>query len=183
MKSTILHLQTGGTITWNVPEYKELEDIAHIFLDYVDIGKYVTYSMKAYCEYKFKKICDKDSRDITNVDRQRLVDEITKWYREGINLFMITHWTYTMPDTGVYLEENLQEEILENISVVITWAMYPWWVLWTDAPMNVWASISSLINADKPLWVKISMHGKHWSPDKVEKDSTKLLFHATLKSK
>ena len=176
-KPTILHLQTGGTITGNVPEYKEIEHLSHIFLDYIDIWKYIIHSFQAPCEYKFIKVCDKDSREVLDIDRQRLVDEITKAYNSGIKSFLVTHGTYTMPDTGKYIHENLPKEILNDISVVITGAMYPWSILWTDAPMNIWASISSLLNIEKPLWVTICMHGKNWDIFKVEKDVENLVFH------
>ncbi len=177
----ILHLQTWWTITWNVPEYKEIEDIANIFFDYVDIWKYIVYSMKAKCKYSFVKICNKDSREILDIDRQRIVDEITKWYNNWIKLFLITHWTYTMPETWKYIEKNLDKIILNDISVVITWAMYPWSILWSDAPMNIWASISSLLNAQNQLWVKICMHWINWDVNNIEKDVGKLLFQLKTK--
>lgn len=177
----ILHLQTWWTITWNVPEYKEIEDIANIFFDYVDIGKYIVFSMKAKCEYSFVKICNKDSREILDIHRQRIVDEITKWYNNWIKLFLITHWTYTMPETWQYIEKNLDKNILNDISVVITWAMYPWSILWSDAPMNIWATISSLLNAENPLWVKICMHWINWDVNNIEKDVWKLLFQLKTK--
>jgi len=176
-KPKILHLQTGGTITWNVPEYKEIQDLSHIFLDYVDIWKYITYSLKAPCEYSIKKVCDKDSREILDIDRQRLVDEIKWAYNKWIKLFLVTHGTYTMPDTWRYIAENLSKDILNDISVVITWAMYPWWVLWTDAPMNIWASMWALLNTENPLWVIMNMHAKNWDVYKVEKDAENLIFH------
>lgn len=176
-KKKILHLQTWGTITGNVPEYQEIQKLADIFLDYVDIGKYITYSLQAPCEYKMIKICNKDSRDILDVDRQRLVEEIEKAYKKWVKDFLITHGTYTMPDTGKYIDGHLPKEIREDISLVITGAMYPWWVLWSDAPMNIWASISTLLNAEKPVGVTISMHGKNWDIYKVEKDTENLIFH------
>jgi L-asparaginase/Glu-tRNA(Gln) amidotransferase subunit D len=176
-KIKILHLQTWGTITGNVPEYQEIEKLAHIFMDYVDIWKYIVYSLQAPCDYSTKKICDKDSREILDVDRQRMVAEIEKAYWEWIRHFLITHGTYTMPDTGKYLDENLPIGIKNSISVIITWAMYPWSILWSDAPMNLGASVWGLLNAEKPLWITICMHGKNWDIYKVEKDVENLVFH------
>lgn len=172
---------TWWTISWNVPEYKEIEDIANIFFDYVDIWKYIIYSMKANCEYDFIKICHKDSREIINLDRQRMVEEIERWYKKWIKLFLITHGTYTMPETGKYIQENLEKWILSDVSIVITGAMYPWSIFWSDAPMNVWASISSLLNAENVLWVKICMHWRNRDVNDIEKDIGKQLFHAKVK--
>ena len=176
-KPKILHLQTGWTINWNVPEYKEIEKISHVFLDHVDIWKHIIYSLNAQCDYSHVKICDKDSREIIDIDRQRIVNEIVKNYQNWTKLFLITHGTYTMPETWKYIVNNLSHEILKEISVVITWAMYPWNILWSDAPMNVWASISSLLNSEKPLWVTINMHWKNWDVFKIEKDVENLIFH------
>jgi L-asparaginase/Glu-tRNA(Gln) amidotransferase subunit D len=89
---------------------------------------------------------------------------------------LITHWTYTMPDTWIFLENYIDKDILKNISVVITWAMFPWNVFWSDAPMNVWASISSLLNSEKPLGVKICMHWKNWDVNHIKKDAENLIF-------
>ncbi len=172
----ILHLITGGTISWNVPEYKEIEKIANIFMDNVDIWKHIIYSMQAKCKYDFITICNKDSRDILDIDRKRIADEILKSYKEWTKLFLITHGTYTMPDTWKFLERTIDKKILDDISIVVTWAMYPWNILWSDAPMNIWASISSLLNAENPLWVKICMHWKNWNVNQIEKDVENLLF-------
>lgn len=96
-------------------------------MDYVDVGKYIVYSFQSPCEYSVIKVCNKDSREITDVDRQRLVDEITMAYsQDGIKDFLITHGTYTMPDTAKYLDKGIPEDIKKNINVVITGAMYPW---------------------------------------------------------
>lgn len=172
----ILHLITWWTISWNVPEYKEIEKLANIFMDNVDIWKYIIYSMQADCNYSFITVCKKDSRDILNIDRKRMVDEILKNYSTWIKSFLITHWTYTMPETGKFLEENIPNEILYDISIIITWAMYPWNLLWSDAPMNIWASISSLLNTRKSLWVKICMHWRNWNVNNIQKDEENLLF-------
>ncbi len=177
MNKIILHLQTWGTITWNVPEYKEIERIAHIFTDYVDIWKYIIYSFQAPCEYSMIKICDKDSRQIVEWDRIKLLEEISWAYKNWVKDFLITHGTYTMPDTAKYIFEKLPKEILNDISVVITWSMYPWGVLWSDAPMNIWAAISTLLNSKSPIWVTISMHGKNWDIYKIEKDIENLVFY------
>lgn len=173
----LLHISTWWTISGNIPECKEVEEIAKIFLDSIDIWKYIVYSMKAPVEYNLVTVCHKDSREISILDRKKMVDEIVKNYNIWTKLFLITHGTYTMPETWIYILENLPKEILDQVSIVITWAMYPRNILGSDAPLNIWASISSLLNTEKPLWVKICMHWKNREPSKVEKDVWKLLFH------
>ena len=180
-KPKLLHLSTGWTISWQCPEYKEIEKLANIFHDNLDFKKFIVDSFQARCWYHNHVICNKDSRDITDLDRNNLIDAILKAYEDNTKLFLITHGTYTMPETWKYLEQNLPNNILEDISIVITGAMYPWNILGSDAPMNIWASISSLLNAEKPLWVVISMHGKNWDVNNIEKDVWKLLFHVNIK--
>ena len=180
-KPKLLHLSTGWTISWQCPEYKEIEKLANIFHDNLDFKKFIVDSFQARCLYENQVICNKDSRNITDLDRNNLIDWILEAYKDDTKLFLITHGTYTMPETWKYLEQNLPGNILQNISLIITGAMYPWNILGSDAPMNIWASISSLLNAEKPLWVMISMHWKNWDVNNIEKDVWKLLFHVNIK--
>jgi len=145
-----------------VPEYWEIEKLANLFTDYVDIWKYIIHSFQASCQYSTVKVCDKDSRELSDDDREAIVNEIKKAHTQWIKDFFITHGTYTMPDTWRYLSEHLPEEILKDTSVVLTGAMYPWGVLWSDAPMNIWATISTLLNKEKSIGITMSMHGKNW---------------------
>jgi hypothetical protein len=39
--------------------------------------------MQAKCEYSFIKICEKDSRDVIDIDRKRIADEIINNYKIG----------------------------------------------------------------------------------------------------
>lgn len=180
-KPNLLHLSTGGTISWKCPEYHEIEKLANIFHDNLDFKKFIVDSFQARCLYEHQTVCSKDSREMIDSDRKTIIKSIETAYQKGIKLFLITHGTYTMPETWKYLEENLPKNILEDISVVITGAMYPWNILGSDAPMNIWAAISSLLNANEPLWIIISMHGKNWNVNNIEKDVWKLLFHVNIK--
>ena len=180
-KPKLLHLSTGWTISWQCPEYKEIEKLANIFHDNLDFKKFIVDSFQARCLYKNELVCSKDSREILDSDRDKIIDSISRAYKNNTKLFLITHGTYTMPETWKYLEQNLPKSILEDVSIVITWAMYPWNILWSDAPMNIWASISALLNCENALWVVISMHGKNWNVNNIEKDVWKLLFHVNIK--
>ncbi|MFC1600195.1 asparaginase domain-containing protein, partial [Patescibacteria group bacterium] len=138
--------------------------------------KYLTVSLKISADYSMKTICNKDSREINNDDREKLTQEIEKAYKEDTKLFLITHGTFTMPETGIYLMENLPEELLSDISIVLTGAMYPMNLMGGDGLLNLGASVSSLINADKSFGVKINMHGKNWNPRNIDKDVDNLVF-------
>jgi L-asparaginase/Glu-tRNA(Gln) amidotransferase subunit D len=172
----LIHIATGGTIEGYAPEYKEIGELANIFSDVTDIAKYITKSFRFNGSYKLEVVCKKDSREITKEDRKKIQSSIEKYYSEGVKHFLITHGTYTMPETGIFLINNLSKEILEQSSIIITGAMYPLNLIGSDALLNIGAAISSLLNISQPLGVKISMHGKNWDPRTVRKDADKLIF-------
>ncbi len=174
-KPKLLHIQTGGTINGCVPEYIEIEQIAGLFSDSVNFKKHITQSFKAAVEYSEFEVCKKDSRDITSSDRNIVAQVIEREFAQGTKLFLITHGTFTMGETGVFLQENLSEEVQSESSIVLTGSMYPWNVYGSDAPMNLGASISQLISgAVKGVW--LCMHGKLFDPRNVSKDVEKRIF-------
>jgi L-asparaginase/Glu-tRNA(Gln) amidotransferase subunit D len=171
----LLLIKTGGTIDGCVPEYVEIEQIASIFSDSVDFKKHVTQSFKAPVQFSEFEVCKKDSRQITDSDRNIMVQVIEREFHQGTKKFLITHGTFTMGDTGKFLMEHLPTEIKDNSSVILTGAMYPWNVFGSDAPMNLGASVSQLIS-DNAKGVWICMHGKLFDPRKVTKDTDRLVF-------
>lgn len=173
-KPKLLLIKTGGTIDGCVPEYIEIEQIANLFNDSVNFQKHITQSFKAAVEYSEFEVCKKDSRDITNSDRTIMAQVIEREYQQGTKKFLITHGTFTMAETGKFLMENLPAEILENASIILTGAMYPWNVYGSDAPMNLGASISQLISGNEGVW--LCMHGKLFDPTKVAKDVEQRIF-------
>jgi len=172
----ILHLSTGGTITGCENDYLAISKISTYFKDAVDIKKYLTEAMKIKAEYSLREICNKDSRDINDDDRGILTKEIERAYKEGIKHFLITHGTFTMPETGVYLMNNLSQDIIDDTSIILTGAMYPMNLIGGDGLLNLGAAVSTLINSDNSLGVKINMHCQNWDPSKIQKDSKNLIF-------
>lgn len=171
----IHHIKTGGTIGGCVPEYKEIETLAGIFPDMIDLDKFLAKSLKIYAEYQETTICHKDSREVSDTDRSQILHEITRSYEKGIKKFIVTHGTYTMPETGKYIIEHAPAEILEDVQVIITGSMFPWTVLGSDAPINLGAALGILMNTEEKR-VVICMHGKLFDPRKVRKDTENLIF-------
>ncbi len=68
---------------------------------------------------EFTEICMKDSRDIANEDRKKILDAIEKCPCKRI---IVTHGTYTMPDTARYLEANLKRR---DKTIVLTGSFIP----------------------------------------------------------
>lgn len=167
---------TGGTIGGCVPEYPDVGRLSGIFQDTSSVDRYITKSLKVAADYEIQEICKKDSREVTDEDRASIVREIVDSYGRGVRHFLITHGTYTMPDTGVYLMKHLDKDLLSESNIIITGSMYPLNFIGSDGLMNIGASISSLLNAQEPLGVKICMHAKNWDPEKVRKDAENLIF-------
>ncbi|MBU0613177.1 asparaginase [Patescibacteria group bacterium] len=171
----IVHIAAGGTIEGYAPEYKEIGKLAGIFADASDISKYITESFRFGGKYTLEIACKKDSRKINKSDREKILKIILKHYKKNVRHFLITHGTYTMPETGIFLLKKLPKEIKENVSIVITGSMYPLNLIGSDALLNIGASISSLYNTH-PSGVIVCMHGKNWDPLTIRKDADKLIF-------
>ncbi len=172
---TIHHIKTGGTIGGCVPEFREIELLANIFPDMVNLDKYLLESLKVHAKYEETVICHKDSRAITEDDRIAVSKTIENEFAKGTKKFLITHGTYTMPDTGIYLSEHLSEKVRNEAMVLITGSMFPWTVLGSDAPLNLGAALGVLLNFDKPQ-ISICMHARLFDPYKVTKDASNLIF-------
>lgn len=172
---TIFHIKTGGTIGGCVPEYQEIEHLAGIFPDMIDLDKFLAKSLKIYAEYHEVAICHKDSRAISDADRSEMINVIVREHAKGTKRFLITHGTYTMPETGKYLLEHLPADIRDSIQIIITGSMFPWTVLGSDAPINLGAALGILLNTSESR-ISICMHGKLFDPTKVTKDTENLIF-------
>lgn len=171
----IFHIKTGGTIGGCVPEYSEIERVSSIFTDVTNYRKHIKETFQLQNDYDEIEICHKDSRQITDDDRQNIATEIKKQFDMGVRKFLVTHGTYTMPDTAQYLVKNLPKNLLESSIVIITGSMYPWAIYGSDAPMNLGTALSNLIQQDV-CGVFICMHGRRFNPDDVVKDIKGLVF-------
>lgn len=61
-------------------------------------------NLDLYEEVEFTEVCLKDSRNLTQADVRRILEATEKCTSTKI---IITHGTYTMPDTARYLQANL----------------------------------------------------------------------------
>ncbi len=175
MRNKILHIKTGGTIAGRIPEYKEIEYISDTFTDCVNFEKYITQTFKITNPYSELDICYKDSREINEDDRKKILDGFLYHYKKGVRKFLITHGTYTMPETGRYLLENIPKQFLDDSLIIITGSMYPWVLFGSDAPFNLGASITTLIQ-HTINGVYICMHGGIFDPRHIQKDNENLIF-------
>ena len=113
-KNTIHFIITGGTID---SYYEGTKDTA-VPNEKSIIPRFVN-SLKLYNNTEFTEICMKDSREIVKKDLKNILKVVeTSPYKNII----ITHGTYTIPDTGRFLEANLKRK---DQVIIITGSMIP----------------------------------------------------------
>jgi len=111
---------------------------------------------------RFTQICMKDSRDLTLKDMRDIYKTIEK---SKYKYFVITHGTYSMPDTGRYLQRYLKDK---NKVVVLTGSLVPLEAFaHSDASFNLGFTIAEILHLGPGIY--ICMNGKIFSPDEIAK--------------
>lgn len=119
-------------------------------------------SLKTNYEFIYTNICMKDSREIKIQDLQKIVTRIEESKNE---YFIITHWTYTMPDTARYLESHIKAT---NKKVILIWSMIPLtWFSPSDAGFNIGYAFAKLEHINP--WVYVWMNGNIFWAQEVSK--------------
>ena len=161
VKPHIHIIKTGGTIEFHDPAYEDMNNIL-LKLD-ASIDSYLGKLIKPHFTYSIEQVFSKDSRDITEQDRQKLLDAIVSSPHENI---IITHGTFTMRETAEFLEKGLPE----GKKVVITGAMIPiTGFTSSDAGFNLGYAIG-LLGSLQP-GVYLSMNGGVFTPSEVNKNT------------
>ncbi|PHR11313.1 MAG: asparaginase [Aequorivita sp.] len=123
-------LTTGGTI-----EGLDYVDDKGIKKTNISIGDFLDRANVDF-EYEIESIFKKDSRAITEKDRELLVRKIKETSATNI---LITHGTFTMEDTAKYIgKKDLNKTIVLVGSFILGSSAD------TDAPFNLGYAISSL---------------------------------------
>jgi L-asparaginase len=157
-KEKLLFIMTGGTIDSRFEPTKD----AVITSRKSQIPQYIAH-LKLHSDCSYFVACMKDSRELTRADRSRILHAVESAKARQI---VICHGTYTMAQTGVYLEQNMKKG---SKTVVLTGSMVPvsgFFV--SDAPFNLGYAISSVQKL--PPGVYICMNGRVFAPSKVEKN-------------
>jgi len=116
-------------------------------------------------EVVFDQICMKDSRHITEKDLIKLLKTVEESPHKRI---IITHGTYTMPDTARYLQGNLQRK---DQTIILTGSMAPMKgaavAAPSDGPFNLGYSMSEVQSLPEGIYV--CMNGRIFKPNEVLK--------------
>lgn len=155
---------TGGTIDSYYNGIKDtVEPLKKTFL--IDYLK----SLKLYESFVITEVCMKDSRSLNKHDLANVLSAIESSKCKRI---IITHGTYTMPDTARYIKANLKRA---DQAIILTGSMIPLQGFApSDAGFNLGYSIAASDFVEPGIYV--SMNGKLFSPEEVVKQLSKGRF-------
>ena len=160
----ILIITTGGTIEGI--EYTSESENEGTLVSIQRILQFVNISQ----EYQIEKAFSKDSRFITNEDREILQEKIVKG---NSNLILITHGTITMIETAIYLgKHNIDKTIVLVGSFILGTDPK------SDATFNLVFALKTLQTLEKGVY--IAMHGEIYNWDNVRKNTAEKRFEKIL---
>ncbi len=148
MKNHIHIVKMGGTIEFKDPGYQQIND-EFMKLD-PSIDNYLKNLIKPGFTYEVESVCEKDSREITRGDLDRLWAAIKVSPHENI---LITHGTFTMADTAKFLDDVTAQEKL-NKKIILTGAMVP--IVGfsiSDAAFNLGYSLASFQSVNPGVYI------------------------------
>lgn len=159
-------IKMGGTIEFIDPAYDEINKNL-LRLD-TSIESYLGHLIQPHFSFSSEQIVQKDSRDITDDDREKLAQAIEASSHANI---VITHGTFTMAATARYLEERG----IGDKKVILTGSMVPLTgFAASDAGFNLGFTIASFSGVEPGVYV--CMNGGVFNPDEVAKNETTMRF-------
>lgn len=159
---------TGGTIdsAWNPAQDAIVVGEKSIVPEYFE-------RLKLNDEVEFTHVCMKDSRALNSED----VKNILKAVEESSQIkVLITHGTYTMPDTARYLQAHLKRN---DQVIILTGAMTPLKGFeLSDAAFNLGFACAKLQNLEPGVY--LCMNGRAFSTDEVAKNLSEGKFYSVF---
>ena len=159
-------IKMGGTIEFIDPSYDAFNKKL-LKLD-ATIDSYLHNLIQPHFNFSSEPIAEKDSRDIDNEDREKLVKAIQSSPHENI---LIPHGTFTMSQTAEYLDS----QSLPNKKIILTGSMVP--IIGfaaSDAGFNLGFAIASFASIEPGIY--LSMNGGIFKSDEVAKNVDLLRF-------
>jgi len=123
-------------------------------------------------DLRFRRLLDKDSLELTDADRRRIVEEVARAAAEA-DAVIVVHGTDTLAETGHAIERALSP----TVPVVLTGAMKPWELKGSDATQNVTESLLACRVLAPGVYV--AMHNRILRFPGVRKDRESLTFART----
>ena len=124
---------------------------------------------------------NKDSRAITDTDRDKIFRKILLLRRQGIRYFLITHGTFTMQQSALYISKRLNEKGITDLYITFVGAMIPnSGFAPSDAQFNIGFSMAKLtsLTSKEQAGVWISMNGLFGRHECIRKNVKAAKFEA-----
>ena len=151
---------TGGTIDSVFDRTRDVITVASQSI----IPEFIK-SIRIEPEPEFSVVCLKDSRELTMEDQENIVSTVLGSESTRI---VITHGTYTMPDTARLLKARLNDSGRRDQVIVFTGSMVPIRGFTdSDAPFNLGFAVAMTELRDPGLYV--AMNAQTFDPDEVVK--------------
>lgn len=122
-------------------------------------------------EVETTRLMNKDSLDMTDQDRQVVVNAVITKLRERKSPFVITHGTDTMVETGLRLKQAIPNL---DVPIVLTGAMTPLGFENSDGLQNLTESLLAARLLPPGVW--LVMHNQVFPIDRVRKDRSLARF-------
>lgn len=154
---TIHFLITGGTID---SYYDGTQDTV-VPNEHSVIPEFIK-SLKLYDETVFTEVCMKDSRGLIEPDRKEILKILEEIPSQKI---IITHGTYTLPDTARYIKANLKRN---DQTIILTTSMIPIKGFSpSDGTFNLGYALAQVLTL--PIGIYVAINGRIFDPDEVIK--------------
>lgn len=165
MNKGVHFILTGGTID---SVFDPSAD-SIIVNDHSVIASFIDTEIHPHINITYETLTLKDSREITNNIREEIIKSITKSTAKAI---IITHGTYTMPETAMFLQKHLEQI---DKTIILTGSMKPLKGFSDgDAPFNLGFALSSAQLLKAGVYLAMNSHIFH--ADEVTKDTDKGIF-------
>ncbi|MBI2483561.1 asparaginase [Candidatus Uhrbacteria bacterium] len=128
-----------------------------------------------FADVQFDEICMKDSRSLKSADIKRIVKAVEK---SPYTRIVITHGTYTMPDTAKHLKAHLKRH---DQTIILTGSMVPLRGFsgeYSDAAFNLGYAIAKV--EDFAPGIYLTMNGRIFMPDEVIKNLSEGKFYSVF---
>ncbi len=148
---------TGGTLD---SYYDATKDTA-VPNEHSGVPKFIKI-LKLYEECEFTEVCMKDSRNLTNEDREQIFETLTNSTSKRV---IITHGTYTLPDTARFIQARINapdKVVIFVCSMIPLEGFVP-----TDAGFNIGYAVAK--SQELSAGIYVCMNGRIFSPDEVVK--------------
>jgi L-asparaginase len=171
MRNLIHIIITGGTIDslWDGKQ------------DTIAVGEHsiiplYVQGLKLYDEIKFSEVCMKDSRALNQEDLKNIQNAIED---SEATKFVISHGTYTMPDTARFLKANLKRK---DATVILTGSMTPLKGFdFSDAGFNLGFAFSKAQDLESGVY--LCMNGRVFTAEEAAKSLSEGKFYSIFSDK